>query len=346
MRRNENLVAAYLGRLREEAQELYQRFPGPLRTIYIGGGTPSHLSDAELAQVVDSLRATWGQASQETTLEADPLTFDTERLQHFKDLGFKRLSLGLQSTQDQVLGFLGRAHSGKEGLEALELALASGLQVSADIITGIRGQDTALDLHRVAATGVDHISVYSLTIEPFTPFARRSIQEDEHKAADDFELTQRVLADYGLERYEVSSHARPGYESQHNQVYWQGGYFLNLGPSAAGFIPSADSSLLGVRHINPPIKDWLNAAAGERIAVTAEDYLLDCLMTGLRTRQGVDLTRLKARTGIAIEERYASVLAELQQQGLLGRSEQRLWATAAGITQLNGVVRRFFHHST
>ncbi len=240
MRRNDGLVEAYLKRVEEEAFERYQEFPVKLDTLYFGGGTPSHLTDSELIRLTQMLEKTWGfPARLETTLEADPRTFDKNRLQFFKDLGFDRLSIGLQSTQANVLKFLGRVHIGQEGLEAVTNALEAGFEVSADLITGIAEQDTAIDLHALAKTGVNHISVYSLTIEPFTPFALRKVQRNEDKEADDYELTNEILSDYGLERYEVSSHARRGHEAKHNQVYWQGDYFLALGPGAAGFIPTS-----------------------------------------------------------------------------------------------------------
>ena len=127
MRRDEGLVAAYLRRLEQEALTLYEEFPDTLDTIYLGGGTPSHLSDEELEKVVGIFQKTWGwPARLETTLEADPLTFDAARLQTFHELSFNRLSIGLQSTQDEVLKFLGRRHGGAEGLQAVEMVLEAG----------------------------------------------------------------------------------------------------------------------------------------------------------------------------------------------------------------------------
>ena len=351
MRRHEGLVAAYLTRLEQEAADLYDEFPSQLKTIYLGGGTPSHLSDEELARVVSIFEKTWGfPATQETTLEADPLTFDKARLETFKRLGFNRLSIGLQSTQDNVLKFLGRLHSAEEGLKAVEMALSAGFEVSADLITAVNGQDTALDLRTLAQTGVPHISVYNLTIEPYTPFALRGVEVDEEKEARDFELANEVLKSYGFERYEVSSHAQPGHESKHNQTYWHGDYFLALGPSAAGFYPtrnksSGTSPLVGERRTNVPIKGWLEHSPPERLPVTPEDYVLDVLMTGLRTRCGVDLDKLAARSGVRVEERYASLVEELTARGLLELTPPRLRATSQGLAQLNGILKRFFAQS-
>jgi putative oxygen-independent coproporphyrinogen III oxidase len=361
MKRNEGLVAAYLERLAQEATERYQEFPVELETIYLGGGTPSHMSDKELIRVTETLHRTWGfPAKLETTLEADPLTFNRERLRFFKDLGFNRLSIGLQSTQDHVLKFLGRVHTGKEGLEAVTTALEAGFEVSADLITGIEGQDTAKDLHTLAQTGVPHISVYSLTIEPFTPFALRKVQRNEDKEASDYDLTNEILSGYGLERYEVSSHAKVGHESKHNQVYWGGNYFLALGPSASGFIPLkrggetesrrvgerilpplSHSPTLPLRFTNPPIKSWLKGGVLEIIEVMPERYVQDVLMTGLRTKRGVDVERLEQRTGINILTRYKDIISLFVKHELLEVKDNHLIATDKGLLQLNGMVSRF-----
>jgi putative oxygen-independent coproporphyrinogen III oxidase len=342
MRRHEGLVSSYLTQLRAELLALYENHPTPLETVYLGGGTPSHLSDTELASIFEMLGASWGlRADMEVTLEADPLTFDNARLEVWKRLGINRLSIGLQSTDDTTLRFLGRLHSGKEGLQAVELALAAGFKVSADLMTAIPEQDTARDLHTLAQTGVPHISVYTLTIEPFTPFARRGVTVSEEKDTRDYALTQTVLSDYGYLRYEVSSHARPGFESRHNQVYWHGQPFLQAGPSAAGFIAQHPGSL-GVRLTNPPIKDWLSDTPPAAEVVTAESYVLDVLMTGLRTLKGVDTAELKNRTGIQVTERFAAVILPLVQTGLLEQSGNTLRATKAGLLKLNAILRQLF----
>lgn len=213
MRRHEGLVARYLARIEAEAAALAARYPGPLRTLYLGGGTPSHLREDELARVLDALRLGWGGLGRlETTLEADPGTFDAERAARWRDAGVTRLSIGAQSTDDATLRRLGRQHDGAQALRAIDQALAAGLQVSADVITAVPGQDARHDLEAIAASGAQHVSVYTLTIEPHTPFAQRGVQVDEERAADDFELAEAVLTAHGLARYEVSNHALPGFE--------------------------------------------------------------------------------------------------------------------------------------
>ena len=346
MRRHEGLVAAYLDRIEAEAETLAARFPGPLRTLYLGGGTPSHLDDAELERVLAAVRRGWGGlGTVETTLEADPGTFDAARARGWREAGVTRVSIGMQSTQDAVLRFLGRSHTGAEALRAADDALAAGLDVSLDVITAVPGQDARVDLAAAAASGAQHVSVYTLTVEPYTPFAQRGVEVDEERAADDFELAEALLAEHALERYEVSNHARRGFESHHNHVYWRGDGWLALGPSAAGFEPPHPADppgTRGVRTRNPPIKAWLMGAPPERTPVDGVELALELLMTGLRTREGVDLTRLRERCGVDPEARFAPQVAAALAQGTLERRGDRLLASRHGLMVLNAVLRPFF----
>lgn len=340
MLRHEGLVARYLDRLEDEARALAERYPGPLDTVYFGGGTPSHLTDDEMARVTSLLQGTFGFPAQlETTLEADPLTFTPERLRRFRDLGFDRLSIGLQSTQDAVLRFLGRVHDSAQGLQAVEWAQASGLRVNADVITAVPGQDAALDLRRVADTGVGHMSVYSLTIEPDTPFALRGVRVDPEREADDFEATAPLLAGYGLRRYEVSNYARPGEEARHNLAGWRGAFYLGLGPSASSYLP--EGGPFGTRLRNPPMRAWLEGAPPERDVLDAEGVLLERLLTGLRTREGVDLAGLRALTGLGPEDVAPRWLDDALRHRLLERDDTRLRATDDGIARLDALLRAF-----
>jgi len=339
MLRHEGLAARYVARLAQELAALAEEHGGPLETLYLGGGTPSHLRDDELERVFAALAGFGGPARLETTLEADPLTFDAERLARFASLGVTRLSIGLQSTQDHVLAFLGRLHDGAQGLAAVEAALSSGLRVNVDVMTSIAGQDLELDLSRVVAVGARHVSVYSLTVEPHTPFALRGVTVDEDLDAAAFDLTATVLARAGLRRYEVSNHAVPGEESRHNLVYWRGGHYLGAGPSASSHLPGGDG--FGVRLKNPPLKGWLRGDPPEADVLTADDVVLERLMTGLRTVEGVDLAGLEASTGYAVEYGAARWLDDCLAHGLLTLEGRRLTATPAGLARLDAVLRAF-----
>ena len=340
MRKHEGLVARYLDRLEQEAEALAARHPGPLDTVYLGGGTPSHLTDGELARVFALLARSWGTPARlETTLEADPRTFDRERLARFRDHGVDRLSIGLQSTQDDVLRFLGRVHDGAEGLAAVRQALDAGFRVTVDVIMAVPGQDLEQDLRRVADLGVRHMSVYTLTVEPHTPFALRGVRVDPEVDADAFETAEAVLATYGLARYEVSNYAVPGEESRHNQAYWRGAWYLGLGPSASGHLPDGP---FGTRYRNPPIKDWLAGAAPERDPLTADDVVLERLMTGLRTRDGVDLAELERTTGVGVETAHATWLRTASRHHLVTLDDaRRLRTTGAGLARLDALLLAF-----
>lgn len=348
MLRHGGLVASYLDRLEQEIASLAARYPGPLETVYFGGGTPSHLKDAELARVFKALTDAWGGAgrmatTRETTLEADPLTFDERRLAFFAELGVTRLSIGLQSTDDGVLKFLGRIHDSRQGLEAVRLAVASGLRVNVDVMTAIEGQDLAADLTRVVELGARHVSVYSLTIEPHTPFAMRGVVVDEDLDADSFDRAAAVLGQLGLERYEVSNHAVPGEESLHNLGYWQGRHFLGAGPGASSYLPpAARTSELGTREKNPPLKGWLLGAPPEVERLGAADIVLERLMTGLRTKAGVDLMALERLTGVSVERSAERWLRDTSRHGLLELdAARRLRATDTGLTRLDAVLRAY-----
>ncbi len=206
-------------------------------------------------------------------------------------------------------------------------------------MTAIGGQDLELDLRRVLDAGASHVSVYSLTVEPGTPFALRGVRVDEDLDAAGFELAAAVLADRGLRRYEVSNHAVPGEESLHNLVYWSGGHYLGAGPSASSHLPGGDG--FGVRAKNPPLKGWLAGEPPETDVLTAEDVVLERLLTGLRTVAGVDLEALESFTGIAVEESSRRWLDDCLGHGLLALEARRLTATPAGVARLDAVLRAF-----
>lgn len=346
MLRNEALVARYVERLEAEAAAAAAAFPASPATVYLGGGTPSHLTDAELTRVFAALRRGWGGGAgrAETTLEADPLTFDEARLATFRALGVTRLSIGLQSADDAALRFLGRVHTAAAGLEAVALALQAGLRANVDVIMAVPGQDLAADLRRVADLGARHVSVYSLTIEPGTPFARRGVRIDAEADADAFELAGDVLAEYGLRRYEVSNFATPGEESLHNLTYWRGEPYLGIGPSASAYLPVGGE--FGTRYKNPPIKAWLAGEAPETETLSADDYLLERLLTGLRTRDGVDLAALEGRLGVKLADVAPAWLRDVTRHGLLELADGHLRAAPAGLERLDGVLRAFVNSRT
>ncbi len=316
VRRHGGVVAAYLERLAEEARTLHQQYPGPLRTLYFGGGTPSFLRSAELRALFAALP--WDIGGAEVTMEANPGTLNAERLQLLRSLGVNRLSLGVQSFQDGVLQTLGRAHARKGALKAVEMSLEAGFRTSLDLILGLPGQNLEADLREARALGVGHISAYTLQIEPGTPFALANLHTDEEQEALAFERAEEILGEAGFVRYEVSNFALPHQESQHNRVYWQLGFWGALGPGAAAHLPAkSGKALYAFRTTNPPLPRWLTGEAPVVEEIGPLEHAREALMLGLRLREGVDVGSLEARTGLDLWSPLRSVVEQMASEGYL-----------------------------
>lgn len=345
LERRAGLVDAYLDRLDREAAEVADRLDVRPTTVYLGGGTPSHLRPRELERLCSILRrrlGAWETPLAEATLEVHPSTVNAARVAQWAALGFTRVSVGVQSTSDDVLRFLGRPHDAARALQALDLVLDAGaFQVSADLITAVPGQDLEADLRAVAGRGVDHLSAYTLTIEEGTPFHRQGVEVDAEAEAAALALASAILPEYGLARYEVSNHARPGAESHHNLGYWRNRFYLGLGPGAGAYEPPTEGDPLGVagwRHTNLPLPRWQAGEAAEAEAVGPRDVVVEGLLVGLRLAEGADLDGLSAQAGVAVDDVVGPAVDRLVAAGLLRRSVGRLYATEAGLTVLDRVV--------
>jgi oxygen-independent coproporphyrinogen-3 oxidase len=343
LERRAGAVEAYLARLDEDAAAAAVRCEVELRTLYLGGGTPSYLRDAELERLCDIVRNRLGWASAEITLEIHPSTVTADRVARWVDLGFTRLSVGVESTDDAVLARLGRSHDGATAMRALELVLESDLDVSVDVMTAIEGQDVGADLARVAAEGVDHVSAYVLTIEEGTPFARDRVEVDADAEADALEAADAVLGAAGLCRYEVSNHAVPGHECRHNLAYWDNRCWLGLGPGAHGHEPVHDSAgdAITVRRAQPGFAQWLDGEEPALDPRSAEGWLTDAMIAGLRRTSGVELADLSTRSGVDAVSHVAGAVDELASAGLATMEGTRLRATTRGFRVLDQVAAAF-----
>ena len=345
--RRAGAVDAYLSGVERDAAELAERFAPPaLETVYLGGGTPSHLRSGELERLVSIIRRHLGWASVEATIEAHPGNVSAATVGHWADLGFTRLSIGVQSADDRVLRFLGRSHDGAAALAAVETAVATALMaVSADVITAVPGQDVASDLRAVARLGVDHVSAYTLTIEPGTAFARTGVQVDPEDELAALRTASEVLSGYGMERYEVSNHGRMGAHSQHNQAYWRSRFWLGLGPSASGHEPPHGTDPPGtvaVRRTNPSLDAWLAGGRGARELVDGHSFLTTGVLAGLRLLStGIDLGELSAVAGLDALIHLAEPLDALRTAGLITLRGTNLRATDAGAVLLDQVAAAF-----
>ena len=340
VRRGPGWVEAYLQRLEEEAERLYEAYPHPLKTLYLGGGTPSFLKDRELVALFHSLPWQLGDGA-EVTLEANPGTLNHERMALLKDLGVNRLSLGVQSFQEAVLRFLGRAHGRKGALKAVEMALEGGFRVSLDLILGLPMQEVEKDLKEAASLGVGHVSAYTLQVEKGTPFALLGLKEDPEREAWAMEKAEEILGEAGLWRYEVSNFAKPGEEAQHNLVYWRAGFWMALGPSATGQHPGRDGAY-AFRRTNPPLPRWLLGEPPQEEAISPLEHAKESLMLGLRLKEGVDVGTLERRTGLPLWDRLRSAAQQLAQEGYLVIEGLRLRPTRRAFPLLHRVVLKLW----
>ncbi len=334
---------ALLADLAHEASEL----PGRrLTSIFFGGGTPSLMEPRTVAALIDAAQQHWDTADDvEITLEANPNSVEAARFADLAAAGVNRLSLGLQSFDDQRLAFLGRAHSACEGLDALAIAQENFQCVSFDLIYALPGDTEAswsAALDCALALGTSHLSLYQLTIEPGTRFAVLSETGkldtlDSDRAAALFELTAERTAAAGLPAYEISNHARPGDESRHNLTYWRYGDYAGVGPGAHG-------RRLGqriVRHRKP--ENFLAAlvrnghAIAEQEPLSATEAADEALVMGLRLAEGIDASAIATRFGLEAIVDWAAV-DRLNGSGHLTRDGSRIAATPAGRLVLDRVL--------
>ena len=314
-----------------------------LTSIFFGGGTPSLMPPETVAALIEAAGHYWPIAENiEITLEANPSSVEAARFADLAEAGVNRVSLGLQAFHDDALAFLGRAHSAKEGLSALDTAQRHFGRVSFDLIYALPGQSEEqwhADLDRAIGLGTEHLSLYQLTIEPGTRFATMAergslVPLDPDAAASLFEMTQALTGAASMPAYEVSNHARPGGESRHNLTYWRYGDYAGIGPGAHG----RRSGIATLRHKKP--ENWIAAIDRNGHGLQSEEPLnarekaVEALVMGLRMTEGVDLDR----HGVA-QHIDAAALKRLVEGGLLMRAGSRIATTPAGRPVLDGVLR-------
>lgn len=320
----------------------------PLGSIFFGGGTPSLMPPDTVAAIIQAAEQAWGFAPDiEITLEANPSSVEAARFADLAAAGVNRVSLGLQALDDTALKFLGRAHDVAEGLAALDTAQTNFARVSFDLIYARPDQSIAAwegELARAIGFGTEHLSLYHLTIEPGTRFAtdaaagRLAIPEADF-GAELFEATRALTRAAGLPAYEISNHARPGAESRHNLTYWRYTDYVGIGPGAHG----RRGGVATVRHKKP--ENWMSALARNDHGAKSETplapdmRLTEAVLMGLRLSEGIDLARVAALGGCAIDkvvdQRAAGLL---EAEGLIAREGTRLRATDSGMPVLNAVI--------
>ncbi len=336
------------------APELDGANSAAVTSIFFGGGTPSLMTPATVATVIEAIAARFAVAQDvEITLEANPTSVEAAHFAGYVAAGVNRFSLGVQALRDEALRFLGRQHSVTEALAAFELARRHCDNVSFDLIYARPSQtpdDWAAELGQALDLGLEHVSLYQLTIERGTRFHEAVRRGDLRMLDDDagaglFELTRQICADAGLPAYEISNHARAGRASRHNLTYWRSGTYLGLGPGAHGRI-NQNQQRLAISRIRSPEK-WLAAveARGEgtegREIIAGDDLAEEVIMMGMRLDEGVNIQQFQDITGKSLESAIDSnSLATLIDGGFVEMTESALRTTAQGRAVLNEVLRR------
>lgn len=308
----------------------------PLQTVFFGGGTPSLLSVAQTQQILAALNQQFGiDAAAEISLEMDPGTFSRETLSELRQLGINRVSLGVQSFSDRQLAACGRTHRLADVHQAIDDLQAVAMPAwSLDLISGLPHQtiaDWQTALKTAIAFAPQHLSIYDLTVEPNTVFHRRytageaPLPTDEH-TSEMYRLAQSTLTQAGYDHYEISNYAKPGYQCQHNRVYWENRPFYGFGMGAASYTQGQRFQRPRTTH---DYYDWLTSyeAADGRLdiePVTVGDRWLDRLMMGLRLAEGIAIDALTREFGAERVTQLRQCVQPYQRQGWVEMGEGRL----------------------
>jgi oxygen-independent coproporphyrinogen-3 oxidase len=311
-------------------------------SVFFGGGTPSLMHPNTVQTLLAAMPLT-GYA--EITLEANPTSTETPTFQSFYEAGINRVSIGVQALDDQSLHFLGRNHSAKEALEAVNTAATIFPRYNFDLIYA-RPNQTLSDWEKELTAAISytrgHLSLYQLTIEPNTAFHTAYKKGEfslphEDQLAELFNLTQDITSAHNLSAYEISNHATPGQESQHNLTYWKGGDYIGIGPGAHGRITLHDGSRIATETLKSPER-WLHQTHTNTHGISSKKLLTsdilaeESVLMGLRLSEGVCVTELNQKS---INTRKQSML---ENEGLLLSENNHLKATAKGRLVLNQIT--------
>ena len=322
-------------------------------SVFFGGGTPSLMPPAAVAEVIDQIARLWPVSDNvEITLEANPTSVEAENFRGYRAAGVNRVSVGVQALNENDLKALGRQHTPDEALKAFRLAAKIFPRVSFDMIYARPQQTTEQwkeELTRALGEQQGHMSLYQLTIEPGTAYfdlhAKGAlVVPDEERAADMFELTQTLTGKHGLAAYEVSNHAAPGQESRHNLLYWRYGEYVGVGPGAHARIAAGGNRRAIAMEKYPETWRQNVQASGHGIVedtlVVPADQASEYLIMGLRVSEGIDLQRYEKLKGQAMDP---NKIAGLKSLGLVKREGPRLMATMQGRRLLNALITELAH---
>lgn len=374
---SESIRNEYVRMLMKEIEQeavLYSDYT--VKTVFFGGGTPTILSAACLSELLNKIRSSFQFAEAfsdvEISTECNPGTVNYEYLCELKKAGFNRLSIGLQSANNEELLHLGRIHTWEDFLRTYENAREAGFDnINIDLMSALPGQTLASykeTLEKVLALEPEHISAYSLILEEGTPFYDMYAEEDvnaqkpEKKLPDEdteramYELTEKMLSEKGYYRYEISNYAKKGKACKHNIVYWQRDNYLGLGLGAASLMENMRFHkeeelkyyLRYMGKLNSEEVDYemqqekyTSGAYQEMQVLSVKEQMEEFMFLGLRMMEGVNCEKFREQFGKSIESVYGNVLQKLKKQGLVELTEERICLTSRGIDVSNMVLSEF-----
>lgn len=354
----ESYIAALCSELDLFARD--PRFSGrKIATIFFGGGTPSMLSPAAIGKVIAHANGLFPVVpNAEVTIEANPNISQVGTFGALRDVGVTRISFGVQSFSNDRLKLLGRDHSAEQASQAIEHVDAAGItNISLDLIFGVPGQtleDLEQDINCALKLPLTHLSTYSLTIEPGTPFFQRQergllTMPKDALVVRMLELIPVILEPRGFKRYEISNYAKPSYESAHNQAYWTGSDYLGIGAGAHSYVARHEGELLKAadRWSTLALPQSYMKAIGEGGAISWREQLdeqalqFEFLYLGLRMMKGVDAKRFAALFQRSIWDVYGDTLKDLSNEGFLLIEGDSVQLTSRGVSVADSVFERF-----
>ena len=344
----DDYIAALICDLEQDLPLIWGR---TIQTIFIGGGTPSLFSAKGYERLFSALRARLNVSPQaEITMEANPGTFEAVRFKDYRDLGINRLSVGVQSFDDQALKKLGRIHGADEAKKAIDIAYQAGFDnLNIDLMFGLPGQNEATaryDVETALALSPSHISYYQLTIEPNTLFYAQPPTLPADDPIIDWQLdNQQRLSDAGYQQYEVSAYAQSRQQCRHNLNYWQYGDYLGIGAGAHSKITRADKAGIQRRVKQKQPRDFITNA-GQPAGVISDEWVqesdvgFEFMLNALRLYDGIPTPMFMERTGLPLS-RFQTALDEAEEKGLLDYTVQHIRPTQLGRQYLNTLIELF-----
>ena len=340
-------VDSYLEHL---LQEFHSYDIQKLRTLYIGGGTPTALSASQLEVLLDGLTKNLDLSMlEELTIEANPGDLDADKIAVLQNSAVNRVSLGVQTFDDKMLKKIGRSHTEKDIYENIDrLKLAGFDNISIDLIYALPGQtmDQVKDnVAKAIALDIPHMSLYSLILENHTVFMNRMRRgklplPKEELEAEMFEYIIAELERSGFEHYEISNFSKPGFESRHNLMYWDNAEYYGIGAGASGYVD-------GVRYKNHgPIRHYLKAVEEGSARINEEhlsqrEQMEEEMFLGLRKKSGVSMARFEEKFERSFQELYGEIVKDLVQQGLMQLDGDCVRMTKRGLFLGDTVAERF-----